>query len=271
MSRLKLRSGPFGFAAASSILALAATVCGAHAHTFWMEPRVEADRLKVEFLVGDHGDRSPWNFQRDRIESLLLHTDEGATSLAAVATPAAAEKAGYVVAPVPREGVVMVSFASTPANIVLAQEKFESYARDEGVTPILDALKSYDKPAWSENYSRRAKTIVGRPSASDGRVFEPIGHELEITPNADVYRDGAAAAFRVWRSGEPMAGVTVFAQNLDDINEPSSKSVSDENGYVAFDAMDGGAWRLGSVWSDVEEDGDDVQVTSYFSSLTLRW
>lgn len=95
-----------------------------------------------------------------------------------------------------------------------------------------------------------AKTLVVVGEGVAGRPVEPLGHALEIVPDAAPAADGypidKPASFRVLFQGKPLAGTTIVAvsavRNPDGVGEVSVET--DSEGRAILELDETGTWIL---------------------------
>ena len=127
------------FAAAISVPSLA------HAHSFWLEPehyRLEqGDDIDVAFRVGDNTDIEAWNLRWDKVVSLIDHYEGGFADRQADIAVKTDDMPGGAKIRFAVPGTHILAFASQPSFIELEAGKFNPYAEEEGLTPVLELRK----------------------------------------------------------------------------------------------------------------------------------
>lgn len=254
--------------------------CSAGAHDFWVQPaqywlRPE-DASSVTLQVG-HGpfrQRSPIPLSRiTRFEAIGpdgvaidlrggLHVggsaDDGALKLS-------------------KPGVyVLVLETDNRAQSHLPAIRFNDYLKVEGLTPALEQrerLRQTDRDG-SENYSRRAKSIVqiGPPDAnSQIHVTRPLGLPLEIIPEANPYArpQPTALPVRVLYEGQPLQGALVKLTHLENDAAPLEARLTDRMGRATFVMPTEGSWLLNVIWTKPLPWARETDFETIFSSLSF--
>ena len=258
---------------------LLGTVTPAAAHDFWLLPQSfqldEPGDVQVRFLVGHADEVNAWNLQWDRVVALRSHGGGEVSDLQPHLTPVNGVVPGYAAVALPAPGTHVVAFESHHSFSDLEADKFNDYAEGEGLTAVLEA-RERDGASGSngrELYSRRAKTLlqVGEEATDD--ALAPLGHTLEIVPEANPYALGEDRSLpvRVMFRGEPLAGATVDITALGTGEDPFAEVVTDAEGRAAFDVPDGGAYKLNVVWGVPNTGSRQAEFETVFSSLTFGY
>jgi len=147
-----------------TLTALTAFSAQAHAHDFWVAPnsfQVEKTGvIPTSVMVGHPKDRSRWALNPHRVIALKSIGTDGITdhqSRMEKLTPS-----GDILLSIETPGTHLVTIETTSAISVLPAEKFNSYLKEEGLTPIIDHRKMKDTQdkEGSEIYSRRGKALI---------------------------------------------------------------------------------------------------------------
>ena len=153
--------------------------------------------------------------------------------------------------------------------------RFNDYARDEGLTPIIAARAKAGSTSTTgrEIYSRRATALIQVGNARTQNVTRPVGLTLEIVPQINPYELAASAAFpvQVLYDGKPLAGATIKLNNLDFDAKPLAIKLTDAQGRAAFDLPRTGRWQLNVVWSKPVTGNPAADFDTTFSSLAFGW
>lgn len=264
--------------AALSVALSAAIVTAAAAHDFWLQPArfwiQPGENVTVSMFVGHGADRQIWDVAVSRITALRSIGPAGAADArSALGARAVAGQADFRFA---EAGVYVIALESSEAVSTLPGARFQAYARDEGLTPILrhrDQTRT-ERREGREVYSRRAKAIVqvGPPGATaSDHVTRPIGLTLEIVPERNPYALAGADRLpvRVYYHGVPLEGARITMTDLSADDRPVETHRTDAHGRASFTAPRSGAWLLNVVWSRPISGEAMGEYQTVFSSLTF--
>jgi uncharacterized GH25 family protein len=126
----------------------------------------------------------------------------------------------------------------------------------------------------SENYSRRAKSIVQVGAlgvGSPAQVTRPLGLPLEIVPEENPYSEPrpAVLSVRVIYEGQPLAGALVKLTNLEHDTSPFEMHLSDRAGRAVFTMPRGGSWLLNVIWTKPLPSSRETDFETIFASLSF--
>jgi uncharacterized GH25 family protein len=154
--------------------------------------------------------------------------------------------------------------------------RFNDYLKVEGLTPALEQRERTHRmdADGSENYSRRAKSIVqvGPPGAgSSAQVTRPLGLPLEIVPELSPYTEPRPATLPVMviYEGRPLAGALVKLTDLEHDAAPLEMHLTDHAGRASFTMPRGGTWLLNVIWTKPLPGSRDSDFETIFSSLSF--
>jgi len=171
---------------------------------------------------------------------------------------------------------VLVLETDDQAQSHLPAIRFNDYLKVEGLTPALEQRARTQRLDWdgSENYSRRAKSIVqvGPPGVgSQAQVTRPLGLALEIVPEASPYAQPRPASLpvRVFYEGRPLAGALVKLTDLEHDAEPLESHLTDHTGRASFIMPESGSWLLNVIWTKPLPSSRDTDFETTFSSLSF--
>ena len=261
-------------AALSAALVLPAS---AGAHDFWLLPQAfeveEPGEVPVRFAVGHAGDVNAWNLRWDRVAALRLHGEGQPVDLQPYLTPTRGMIPGQARVPLSAPGTHVVAFESNHSFSELEAAKFNDYAEEEGLTPILEARERAGQTEANgrELYSRRAKALIQVGGEATDDALRPLGHSLEIVPDANPYALGEdrTLGVRVLFRGAPLAGAKIDVSALGTGEAPYAKVVTDEEGRATFEVPEGGAYRINTVWGTPIPPGGAAEFETFFASLTF--
>lgn len=262
---------------AVSVVALALAMAGAaEAHDFWLEPMRQSldapGTLKLEARIG-HGDGSErWAGGPARV---VRYTVEGPGGQ--LDRTQAFKQGGAATDTVRLDtpGAHMIALETSPVISVLEPAKFESYLKEEGLTPILAHRKARGLSAMPgrESYSRRAKALVQVGPVDDAAVAlstRANGAMLEIVPMQHPMKlaDGAPLPVTVRYRGRPLAGAQVALHRVGGSSATLARVVTGRDGTAAIALPGRGSYRLNTVWS-VPEKSAKADYATIFASLTF--
>jgi len=161
---------------------------------------------------------------------------------------------------------------------VLPAIRFNDYAREEGIMPIIaarNAARQTNVPG-RERYSRRAKALiqVGQTTAANQALAtRPIGLKLEIVPDRNPYALGADRMLpvHVLYNGRRLANATVKLTNLAADERPVAIAVTNRAGQTRFRVPATGTWLINVIWSEPVRGDSKVDFDTTFSSLTFGY
>ena len=248
------------------------------AHDFWIQPSsfwiAPQTSVLTSFQVG-HGEfRERWTAAASRISAFYDVGPNGVTNHQAELRTGNMQQDH------------LIKFSTAGAHILVLQTnhaqselpglRFNSYLKDEGLTPALNIRareKTEDLPG-REIYSRRAKALiqVGPVSLEPQPQFtRPIGLSLEIVPEQNPYTLGVGQPLpiRVIYEGHPLAGALVMLTNLDFDGRPVAQIRTDTAGRAMFTVPRTGLWQLNVVWTKPIKGNPKADFDTTFSSLTF--
>jgi uncharacterized GH25 family protein len=171
---------------------------------------------------------------------------------------------------------VLVLETDSRAQSHLPAIRFNDYLKVEGLTPALELrARTHRMDAdGSENYSRRAKSIVqvGPPGAgSQAQVTTPLGLPLEIVLDQNPYTEPRPATLpiRVIYEGRSLAGALVKFTNLEHDAAPLEVHLTDNMGRASFTMPKDGTWLLNVIWTKSMPSSHDTDFETTFSSLSF--
>jgi uncharacterized GH25 family protein len=261
-------------------LSIALIATSATAHDFWLQPQAFQTKpgvaLPITALIGHGKDRGRWEADASRVVMLKSIGPKGTADLRSGFTQ---RGIGPQLFPVFAEtGVHVLAMQTNRASSELPAKRFNDYAKDEGLTPILEYRNRTGTAdtAGREFYSRRAKVLI-RVGASSGRAdprtTKAIGLTLEIVPERDPYALGKSRNLpvRVIYEGKALPGATVKLTNLNADEKPVAIVKTDSSGRAALRIPESGAWLLNVVWTKPIKGRPGADFDTIFSSLTFGY
>jgi len=171
---------------------------------------------------------------------------------------------------------VLVLETDDHAQSFLPAIRFNDYLTVEGLTPALERRRrTHQMDAdGSENYSRRAKSIVQVGPAGAGsqaQATRPLGLPLEIVPEQSPYAVPRPATLPVpvIYEGRPLQGALVKLTNLEHDAAPLDVHLTDAAGRAVFTMPHSGTWLLNVIWTKPQPDSRDTDFETIFSSLSF--
>ena len=259
-------------------LSLVLVATSATAHDFWLQPQVfqigPGVALPVTALIGHGDDRGRWEADPKRVVMLKLIGPNGTVDLRSAFKQ---RGAGSHFAPVfAKAGVHVLAMQTNHASSELPAKRFNDYAKDEGLTPILKyrARMETTNATGREIYSRRAKALIRvgpNTGRADPRTMKAIGLTLEIVPERDPYAMGKVRNLpvHVLYEGKRLAGATVKLTNLKSDEKPISVMKTDKSGRAVFRIPEHGTWLMNVVWTKPISGRPDADFDTIFSSMTF--
>ena len=247
------------------------------AHDFWLEPTQfhfeEASPVAVQFKVGHKEDIDSWNLTWDKIVALRNYTSTGVEDMAAGIIPKSSLLPGVAKTAVLQAGSYVIGFESYHSISVLEANKFNDYAKKEGLKAVLEyrkdkGLEGYD---GEELYSRKAKAIVQVGETLTDNVTKPIGHTLEIVPLSHPFtlKEDNSLTVQVLFKGKPLQDALIDSVPLKNATHETQSFLTDENGQATFTFKESGAVKLNCVWGVPLQSNIKADFETYFSSLTF--
>jgi uncharacterized GH25 family protein len=255
-------------------------ICACQAHDFWVQPNeywLRMDAVVSMTLQVGHGpfrQRSP--IPLSRIVRFAAIAPDGAPidlrgNLHLGGNTADADL--QFRAP---GAYVLVLETDDRAQSHLPAIRFNDYLKVEGLTAALAQRERTHRmdADGSENYSRRAKSIVqvGLPgAASQAQVTRPLGLPLEIVPEVSPYSQPRPANFpvRVIYEGRPLAGALLKLTNLAQDATPLETHLTDQAGRATFTMPSRGTWLLNVIWTKGLPISRETDFETVFASLSF--
>jgi uncharacterized GH25 family protein len=261
---------------ASALLILAAAP--AAAHDFWIQPQrfqvAPNVDLPVTFQIG-HGEARERYGNNARI--VLLGDFFNGQRKDRRAQLRASGPAEFITR-FAEAGLHILGLQTSYAYSELPANRFNDYAREEGLAAVLAARKragALGTPG-RERYSRRAKALIQVGSAkplNQTMATTPIGLKLEIVPDRNPYAldSSRSLPLHVLYKGKRLPSATVKLTSLEADDRPAATAVTDEHGRATFRVPAKGNWLLNVVWAEPVQGASNVDFDTTFSSLTFGY
>lgn len=246
------------------------------AHDAWIEAS-RADEapetVEIGFFIGHAGENDTWPAYPDRVSGFTSASQDGVRDLQGLLSRE--DRTGPLAVTLDTDKSHILTVNTFRVFIELETEKFNAYAEEEGITPIIRtraAAGTFNTPG-TELYSRHLKTVIPATGAAclSAAVARPLGQRLEIIPvdAATGDDDTPLLTVEVRYLGEPIAGVTL---HMNDIvaGEATAKPLTDEAGRATLVLPTSHAWYVHAAWSEplpAPEQGADFLTA--FASLSI--
>ena len=209
-------------AAGALFLALAAASLAA-AHDLWLVPSrfsvAPGAKVTVRLNTGDTFPASEGAVKSERVERASVVTAAGTTP---VTSFRAEGKSTVAVVTAPRDGGGMVvEVVLAPVATKQPRASFDEFVRHEGLDEVAAALARQPSRRAEERrtYAKYAKTLlrVGGGAGAAALYARPLGHRLEIVPEADPQSLGRGEALpvRLLFDGRPLANARLVVGSTD--------------------------------------------------------
>lgn len=224
----------------------------ASAHEFWLLPRkfkyAVGEKIILDFMVGEGFEGEYWDLSRHKVEKMALYNRVGQTNLLPKIKTSAGHNLEHAFNNV---GTQLIALESNQAFIELESEKFEEYAKEDGLDYVLEErLRLGEQNRKSrELYSRYAKLLVQVGDRTDDTYKKIAGLKLEIIPSQNPYdlKSGDYLECKVLFRGNPEphalvkvwshVGNRIFLQNI----------YTESDGAIRFPISSTGPWMVSSV------------------------
>ena len=261
-------------------LSLLLFATSATAHDFWLQPQAFQTKpgaaLPVTALIGHGDNRGRWEADAKRVVMLKSIGPNGTVDLRRSFSQRGIGP--HFATTFPKAGVHVLAMQTNHASSELPPKRFNDYASDEGLTPILEyrSRVGTTDTAGREIYSRRAKALIHvgpNTGRADPRATKAVGLTLEIVPERDPYALGKSRKLpvRVIYEGKALPGATVKLTNLNSDEKPVAIMKTDANGRANFRIPEVGSWLLNVVWSKPIKGRPVADFDTIFSSLTFGY
>jgi hypothetical protein len=235
-------------------LSLLLVATSATAHDFWLQPQSFQTKpgvaLPITALIG-HGDaRGRWEADAKRVLMLKSIGPSGTVDLRRAFTQRGIGP--HFAANFPKAGVYTLVMQTNNVSSELPSKRFNDYARDEGLTPILQNRKRIGTAdtVGREFYSRRAKALI-RVGANTGRADPRATKAVGLTL--------------------VLPGATVKLTNLNSDEKPVAIVKTNSSGRATFRIPESGVWLLNVVWTKPIKGRPSADYDTIFSSLTFGY
>ena len=275
-------------AAAVATAALLGAVTSLSAHELFLHPRgffvAPGATITLPVLNGTFAS-SENAIARARITDLTRLGPGGRTAIARDAWTTRDPRSTVRVA-FEGPGTYVVGVELAPHPIALDGAAFDTYLRDEGITPILDRRRATHRLGTRarESYAKAAKTIVAvtdatghlAPAPRDGTsaALTPLGYAAEIVPLVDPYRVGVGGTVpvRALVGGRPLGGWTLRAGGTIGTSTaaiPVQTLTTDADGRADVRLTHDGHWFVAFVHMVEAERGAPMDYVSRWATVSF--
>lgn len=252
------------------------------AHDLWLVPAKftvsPRATVAVALNTGDTFPVSESAVKPERIERASLVTSEGATPVPASRT-AGTSTIIDVIAPRAAGGMI-VEIVLKPVTTKQPRDGFDEFIKHEGLDHVAELLarEPSRREAESRAYAKYAKTLlrVGKGRKGATLFSKPLGHRLEIVPEADPFSLKAGGEFpvRLLFDGKPLAlaRLVVGSAAAATAKQSTMPGVRTDAGGCAALRLDGstGLHYVHAVHMIPAEGGTDVQWETFWATLTFE-
>ncbi|HEY0142899.1 MAG TPA: DUF4198 domain-containing protein [Thermoanaerobaculia bacterium] len=198
------------------------------AHDFWLEPSnfrpSDGETVMIALRVGENLAGDPVPRRSSRIVRFVARDMAGERAIEGLENE---DPAGMTRV----DGPTVIAYEGKPTPHVISREKFEQFAREEGVTHLAKKVDAQVR----ERFTRYVKSILGESTAA---IEEPLGMRFELVPDRDL------RSFRLLCEGKPLRGALVIALQA---GGKRHEARSDTKGRVTLPTGDEGVWLVKAV------------------------
>lgn len=267
---------------ALAIAAISTLAAPASSHDFWLEPDdywIDPGKPEtwLRFRIGHSDVNEPWRLVWDRLASLRTLANGTIIDHQADVVVRSGDNSGGARLRLPNVpgGTVIVSMESHHSLSDLPADRFNDYARKEGLKAILAHREAIGQQAASgrELYSRRAKALLQLGPEPKGDVTRPVGHTLEIVPEQNPYalKPGELLTVRVLYRGLPLSGALIDMRVLSPFSAEVAVRETDPEGRARFTLPAAGKVKINTVWGMPISGHAQADYETVFASLTFGY
>lgn len=246
--------------ATTIVLTLFLCASASWAHEFWLEPKKEQSRVRVDTRVGEGFDGILWAGAKDpnKIQKFEHYFAGGHAPVRNFRIE-------------PRPGNNLVAFHNVNTYIQIPQQIFQKYLEEDGLDNALDYRAAHglsEKPG-REFYQRCVKTLVRQGPSGDATYAINTGMILELLPQSDPYEAPHELEFQVLFQQKPYVNGLVQVWHKAQGRLEVQKIRTDENGKIRFKVWREGEWMVSTVKMVPTKGKADWQ--SYWGSYTFQF
>ena len=267
---------------AGAMVVTLASASLAFAHDLWLVPArfsvAPGARVTVALNTGDTFPASEGAVRPERVERASVVTAAGTTL---VTSFRAEGKSTVADVTAPRDGGGMVvEVVLAPVATRQPRASFDEFVRHEGLDEVAAALARQPSRRAEERrtYAKYAKTLlrVGGGAGAAALYARPLGHRLEIVPEADPQSLGRGEPLpvRLLFDGRPLANARLVVGSTDAATATQSKMTgvrTDGAGRARLKTVSpGGAHYVHALHMIPSSGGADVEWESFWATLTFE-
>ena len=267
---------------AAALCVALASASLAIAHDLWLVPArfsvVPGVRVAVALNTGDTFPASEGAVKPDRVERASVVTARGSAPVTSFRAEGKSTVADIVA---PREeGGAVVEVVLAPVATKQPRASFDEFVRHEGLDAAAAALAREPSRRDEERrtYAKYAKTLlrVGRGAGAAALYARPLGHRLEIVPEADPYSLGRGEPLpvRLLFDGRPLANARLVVCSTDTATATQSNMPgvrTDGDGRALLRTVRPGAAHYVHALHMIPSSGRaDVEWESFWAQLTFE-
>jgi len=250
-------------------------------HDLWVVPSrfviVPGASVSVALNTGDQFPVSDGAVKSERIERASLITAGGSTLFTAFRTDSKSTMVD-VVAP-RQDGSAIVEVVLKPLATKQPRASFDDFVKHEGLDAVgaLLAREPQRRAEERRTYAKYAKTLlrIGNGKGAATVYPKPLGHRLEIVPEADPYslKTGEMLPVRLYFDGRPLVGARVVIGSTDTATATQSKLPgvrTDAEGRARLPLDKKGGVHYIHTLHMIPAKGADVEWESFWATLTFE-
>ncbi len=252
------------------------------AHDLWLVPArfvvTPGAKVVVALNTGDTFPVSEGAVKPERVERASVVTADGSTPLTAFRVDA---KTTLVDVTAPRrDGGAVVEVVLKPVATKQPRASFDEFVKHEGLDTVAAQLAREPARRGEERrtYAKYAKVLlrVGGGGGAAALFSKPLGHRLEIVPEADprALKPGDALPVRLLFDGRPLAGARLVVGSTGAATATQSKMPgirTDAEGRANLRlANRGGAHYVHALHMIPAPGRSDVEWESFWATLTFE-
>ena len=251
------------------------------AHDLWLVPSrfavAPGAKVAVSLNTGDTFPASEGAVKPERVERATLVTAGGSTPLTSLRVEGNSTVADLTA---PKgEGGAVVEVVLKPVATKQPRASFDGFVKHEGLDEVAAQLarQAGRRAGERRTYAKYAKTLlrVGGGKGAAALYGKPLGHRLEIVPEADPYslKPGGELPVRLLFDGRPLANARLVIGSTDAATATQSKMPgvrTDAEGRAHLRLDKGGGPHYVHALHMIPAAGrTDVEWESFWATLTF--
>lgn len=262
------------FALAALLLILSATLLLAHdlflkLETYFVPPNAS---VRVAVLNGTFTE-SEGPLTADRLVDLSLVGPVQRRAIARTAWKPSGDST-WLTVQTGAPGTYVIGASTSPRQIALTGEEFNTYLREDGIPDVLNArtLSGELGTPVRERYQKHVKAVLQVGDTRTEAYAMVLGYPAEIVPLTNPYaaKIGDTLAVRALVDGKPIAGQMLLSGGERDGQQIGENwARSDTDGVARFPLSEAGKWYIKFIHM-VPVSGDSVNYESKWATLTFQ-